>query len=566
MTKYLKKYLWLLFPVFFSALMAISSTLLLIPLSRKLPELFAQPSFEKLLLLCLAVILIYIFRGFFSYLQNYLTGYISVKTTADLRKEIYRRLLEQSPEYLEEKRSGDLLTLLTDDLNKLRDYLFTLISEFIPSLFTIFLTLSYVFYLNWRLSIFALILVPVIGFLISFFSEKIKKRAENIQNRIADGYSLIQENFVNFPIIKVFTLESRKNNFFSYLEDRHSRENLEAIRLISLQPAIIGVVQTIGIAAIACYGGWQIINGKLSLADLLAFGTALSITVDPVIYLTKSSGIMNMNKVSRKRIEKFYQSLASKPQRKDEEISNLTSSDPEKNRLICKNVSFRYSDKTDFSLKEINFSGKRGETIALIGENGSGKSTLIKLLLGFYENYQGEINIFGTPLKNQNDFSQKIRASFHESFLFNQTIRDNILNGLSEKVENENDLFAKVTEITGIDQVASELPGNYDYLVGDGGNKLSSGQKQRLAISRAIISRPEILILDEATSAIDPESEQRIYQKIRHFLPQTTIILINHRFNSLKNFADSFYLIKDGQIEKITDSDKIVLSKENYGK
>ncbi len=543
MIRIIRPYFFLVIPVFICIIFSIFSTLLLIPLAKKLPEIFSSDSINGFIEVSLAVILIYFVKGFFTYLQNYLTGLISINSTSELRKEIYQLILEDNYQDFSQKKTGELITIIVDDINKVRELIFSLISEFFPSIFTLFFTVTYIFYLNWRLSIFVLLLIPAIGGLISYFSRKIKEKADKIQNRVADSYSVIYENFINYLIIKIFALESKKSKKFAQIEGHNNLENLASIKLISLQPSVIGVVQVTGICIIACYGGNEIINKRLTLSELLAFGTALSLTIDPVIYLTKSLGIIQRAKVSLKRVENLKNTLMKSVVMAPKGSGNRKINYFENNNIECKNLSFTYDETA--VIQDLNIKILSGSTVAISGDNGSGKSTLSRLFLGLFQNFKGEIKIGNYHIFDYEPeiFRKNIKACFHEPFLFNGTIRENLLIGISDKISDE--YLQKTCLDFKINEFSENMENGLDSLIGEFGNKLSSGQKQRIAIARTILTKPKILILDEATSALDLETETQIYKVIRTYLPETTIIIINHRKASI-DFVDQIFYLKNG--------------------
>jgi subfamily B ATP-binding cassette protein MsbA len=550
MIKIIRPYLLFLGLVLICIILSVSSTLLLIPLSKRLPEIFSSSSINGFIGVSIGVILIYTVKGLFTYLQNYFTGLISIKSTSALRKEIYRLILNDNFQSFSVKKTGELITVIVDDINKIRELIFSFISEFLPSVITLFFTVSYIFYLNWRLSIFVFLLIPAIGGLIGYFSKQIKEKSELIQNKVADSYSVIYENFINYLIIKIFALESLKSEQFSQIEEYNNTESLASIRLISLQPSIIGVVQVTGICIIACYGGNEIINHRLTLPELLAFGTALSLTIDPVIYLTKSLGIIHRSRASKERVEKLRKTLLS-------EQSELFSPNNGKKityfknyKIECKNLNFKYDEISNAVLSELNLNINQGSYVAISGDNGCGKTTLNRLFLGLYKNFQGEIYIGGNNIFDYDleTFRQNVKACIHEPFLFNGTIRENLLIGLhaDKSLQNKKQIsdaeLDKVCLDLKISEFSEKMENDIDTYIGEFGNKLSSGQKQRIAIARAVISGPKILILDEATSALDLETEKQVYKAIRSYLPESTIIIINHRKASIEFVDEVFYL------------------------
>ncbi len=449
-----------------------------------------------------------------------------------MRQDTYSLILNSQPQTFYSKKSGEFINAIVDDINKIREMLFSLLTELFPSLLTLIFTLTYIFYLNWYLSIFVLLLIPIIGLIISFFSKKIKEKTENIQNKVIENYSNIYENFINYNAIKVFALEDKKEKEYFNLETHNNKDSLSIISLISLQPSVIGVVQVTGICIIACFGAYQLFNKALTLAELLSFGTALSLTIEPVIFITKSISIITKSKVSIDNINNMTVFLLNN---KDKNVRVINYID--NYQIIFDKVNFYYPDKLEKTLNNINITIQEGQSIAFVGDNGSGKSTIIKLILQFYQGYEGQIRLgkYNINEYNLDVFRQNIKACFHEPFIFTGTIKENIL------LNNSNyDQLEEVCKITKVDELINNLDNKINYKINHAGNNLSSGQKQRIAIARAIITKPKILILDEATSALDLESEKYIYHEIRKYLPKSTILIVNHRIDSIK-FVDQFY-------------------------
>lgn len=477
------------------------------------------------------VIAIYILKGIFNYLQNYLTGLVSIKTSQNIRKKAYNLLLNQDFAEVEKKSYGEITKILTDDINKVNEFIFSLISELIPSVIMMVFTLSYIFYVNTYLAFSVILLVPTVGLLINFFTRLIKDKSEAIQLKIIETYSKINESIFNLVIIKTFNLKEHKIQEFDFIQSKNTKDNLEMVKIIASQPSIIGTVQTIAICLIVTYARFEMIKNNMSISDLLAFATAMSLTIEPVIFLTKSLGILSKNYNSLVSINSFMLN-SGKGINNLEKLKKIDNFD-----LSISNLNFSYDGKTEVFKNNLNFEIKSGETVIISANNGSGKSTLVKILLKLYANYTGQIKLGDKEFKlyDTETYNNYISVSFSEPFLFNSTIKENIiLNKPFDEIE-----FKKICNLTFLTDFVEKYENTYDFLVGEKGNNLSSGQKQRISIARALYSKPNILILDEATSSFDIETEKQIYENIRSYLPTSTLIIINHKKDTENNFLEA---------------------------
>lgn len=519
---------------FFAVICTLFSTLpqlLLIPVSKKLPEAFSNSSMLPFIEIAGIVIVIYILKGVFNYLQNYLTGLVSIRISQNIRNRAYKLLLNQNFVYIEKKAYGEITKILTDDINKINEFVFSLISELIPSLIMMIFTLSYIFYVNTYLAFSVILLVPTVGLLINFFTRLIKDKSEAIQLKIIETYSKINESIFNLIIIKTFNLKESKINEFDYIQSKNTKDNLAMIKIIASQPSIIGTVQTIAICLIVTYARFEMIKNNMSISDLLAFATAMTLTIEPVIFLTKSLGILSKNYNSLISINNFLSNTY------NFENNNLIKK-IENFDLCVKGLNFSYDGKTKIFKNNLNFDIKYGETIIISANNGAGKSTLVKILLKLYDNYSGELklgdkelNLYCTEIYNN-----YISVSFNEPFLFNTSIKENII---LNKPFNETE-FNEICNLTFLTDFVQKYENGYDFIVGEKGNNLSSGQKQRISIARALYIKPKILILDEATSSFDIKTEKEIYKNIRLYLPESTLIIISHK----KDMENDFLVAK----------------------
>lgn len=522
--KFISKYTYQILLFIFLSILSNLVMLSLIPLSKKLPSIFIEKSLDNLYNLALLVIVVYFFKGLFFYLQNMLASYISIKVTSDLRTTFYNHFLKTKYINIENKKNEEIIFPLSNDLIKIKDVIFSTLSEFVPSLILLIFSISYSFYINWQLFLLVIVLIPSISLILSYTNKFIDKQSLKIQSKSEDIIGYINQNIINYKIVKNFNFITFNNTNFTNKDSDLNKESFKLFNILSLQPAFIGLVQTTGISIIVCYGGYQVINAYITLENLISFGTSLSLTVEPAIFITKSLGIIAVSKVSIKRFFNLIDTFTLEDEKKlyIDDIKTIE----------VENLSFKYESdlgEKNITISNLNFIINSGDWIYISGENGSGKSTLIKLLLGFYLNYQGQIRFNSEELKNinLNSLYKCLKASFHESYLFSGSLKDNIMIGFDEN----RDCFSidDISSICLLKDFVDDFNNLFDYDIGEFGNKLSTGQKQRVSLARAIISKPKVLILDEASSAIDHQSEKIIYENIKEYLPETIVILINHR-------------------------------------
>jgi len=496
--------------IFIFTILSILVYLSLIPLSQKLTKVFLNKSLKNLFELGIYVILIYLLRGFFFFFQNFITSNLAIKITNDIKLELYRLIIFSNYEKIKNQKIGNIINTINNDIIKIRELIISFLIELIPSLLMILCTLVYIFYLNWKLSILIFILISSISIFINYFSSKIKffsKKSQEINSEIINH---INEDLINFYILKNLGIEELRFNSIKEKQKLYNSNLLNTFKNIYLQPSVIGVLQVTGIVVIAIFSMYQMIIGNISIEELISFGTAITLTIEPAIFITNSIGKISKYTVSFERVFKLLQFY--KVTKKDIECN------VNKYNISIKSLSYTMDNKN--IIKNINIEIKEGQSIIISGNNGVGKSTLISIIGGIYKNYQGSVKIGNHEINNiSNEFLIKnVRISCHEPFIFSGTIKDNILLGNNKLLENDLNEICNILEIK-----------DYTKNVGTLGNALSSGQKQRISIARAIASKPLILILDEALSAIDKESEIKIYNKLRKYLKNSTFIIISHR-------------------------------------
>lgn len=507
---YFKNYKFILFKIFVLTILSILVSLALIPLSENLTKVFSDKSLKPLFELGLYVILIYFLRGLFFFFQNFLTANLAVKITNNIRMKLYRRIIFNHYEKIKNENIGNIINTISDDFFKIRELIISVLIELFPSLLMILCTLIYIFYLNWKLSILIFLLISLISISINYFSNKIKYFSRKTQELNSEIINHINEDLSNFYAVKTLKIEELRYESIENKQDIYNKNLLNTFKYIYLQPSLIGLLQVTGIVIIAIFSTYQMILGNIKLEELLAFGTAISLTIEPAIFITNSTGKISKYIISFERVINLINSYNIDEKYNKYEI--------EKYNISIKELSYYIENKK--ILENINLEIKEAQSIIISGNNGVGKSTLISIIGGIYKNYKGSFKIGNYELNDisNNFLKNNIRISSHDPFIFSGTIKDNILLGNNKLSEKDLEEICNILEIE-----------SYNKDVGILGNNLSSGQKQRVSIARAISSKPLILILDEALSAIDKESEIKIYNELRKYLKKSIFIIINHR-------------------------------------
>lgn len=510
------------------------------------------------IVLVLGIILV--IQVFLSFTRIFLFAIITEKSMADLRNKIFNKLLQFQVTFFEKRRVGDLISRITNDITNLQDLFATTLAELIRQIITFFVGIILILTISVKLTLVMLSVIPVIVVVGVIFARYIRSLSGKVQDKLADANVIVEETLQNIQIVKAYN-----NEVFE--DKRYNREN-ETIIKLAIHAAkyrgglisffIVGMMTSIVI--VLFYGTAQVETGTITIGKLTEFiiytafiGAALGGIGENFVRLQKSLGCAdNLLQIIEKEDER------------ENIIKTSLSIANRKATVEFKNVSFRYSAREDVEvLKDISFEVKQGERVALVGYSGAGKSTIIQLILKFYSPNKGQIVINDIDIANVSESSVRQLAALvpQDVMLFGGSIRDNIrygkLNASDEEVMNA----AKRANAW---EFISGFPEGLDTLVGEKGVKLSGGQKQRIAIARAILRDPDLLILDEATSSLDAQSESYIQEALEAFMENRTTIIIAHRLSTVKN-ADKILVIRDGHIvEQGRHEDLIVISDGYY--
>ena len=515
-----------------------------------LVEAMGNNKMKLLLAICVFMLLSIILKNFFLYLSYYILNPLKNKIVTMLRAEMYDKILKLPIGYFTEKRKGDLMSRITNDIGEVENSVVGTLEGWIRDPMQIIFNLAVLLFLSPQLTLFLLILLPVMGFIMGRVSRSLKKQSLEVAERYGESVSVLDETLSGLRVIKAFNAQSLlRNRFFDINGRLLAAKNSIGFRRDLASP----MSETLGIFVFCCvllYGGSLVLGNKgLEGSVFITYLGLFYNIINPAKSLSTSFYNMQKGSAAIGRIEEILKAplvIEDKPDAKKLECFKST--------IEFKNVSFHYDDKV--ILKDINLTIEKGKTIALVGSSGAGKSTLADLVPRFHDVSEGELLVDGINIKEYS--LETVRGQMgivtQEPILFNDSIADNIALGMQD---------AKLSTIEEAARVAnahsfiSKKENGYQSNIGDRGNKLSGGERQRLTIARAVLKNPPILILDEATSSLDTESERLVQDAINKVMQDRTTIVIAHRLSTIRH-ADEIIVLQQGRIAERGNHDSLL--------
>ncbi len=504
------------------------------------------------------VIIFSLLKNGFLYLANYCLAPVRAYTVRDIRGELYGKLIRLPLSYYSEARKGDVMTRVSNDVQEIETSIMSSLQMVFRDPLTIIIYLTFLVATNWQLTVFVILILPVSGLLIGRIARNLRKKSFRGQERLGEVMSVIEETLTGLRIVKGFNGEQKMEEKFLVANNRFARLMKRIMRRKQLAAPLSEFMGTIVLMILMAYGGWMVLSGGSGMTSesLIFFLVVFSQIITPVKNFSNAYFSIQKGMASVDRVDELLDA--------DErivELSNPRPVDDFREQIEFKNVTFRYEEED--VLKEVNLTIKKGQLIALVGKSGAGKSTLVDLLPRFMDPVEGEILLDGISLKEYRlrDLRNLMGIVSQDSILFNDSFYNNIafgskVNGSvpgSEAAVVEDALAAEAAAVVEAAAVAnattfiSETPDGMQEGVGDGGNKLSGGQKQRISIARAVMANPPILILDEATSSLDTESEREVQHAIENLMKNRTSIVIAHRLSTIRN-ADLIVVLDEGRV------------------
>ncbi|MDH3215722.1 MAG: ABC transporter ATP-binding protein/permease [Candidatus Krumholzibacteria bacterium] len=516
---------------------------------------------RELLNYAIAFVGITVASGVFRFLMRRIMIGISRKIELDMRGEYFAHLESLSPSFYNQHRTGDLMALATNDLNAVRSLVGPGVMYSLNTVVVSAMTLSLMIVLSWRLTVVALLPMAILAVGMYHSMKLIHKYFEKVQERFGGLNSRAQENLSGVRVVRAYAREDYETAEF----EKHSRiyvdANMKLYRIQSLLSPLLTSVAGLGGLFILAYGGKQVIDQAITLGTLVAFIGYMTMLVWPMIALGWVMNIMERGLASMGRINAI---LHTKPEIKDDVRSDAGGIPVTDCSLSFENVSFSYDASQDRApvLCDISFSVRDGETVAIVGPTGSGKTSLVSLILRLYRPQTGTILVGGVPIEeiSLSDLRTVVGLIPQDIFLFSQSIAENVAFGVPRLEESELDRLSRVAAIYGEVQ---NFPHKYQTVIGERGINLSGGQKQRIAIARALAKKPGILILDDALSSVDTDTEERILRSLRDEMKQRTSILISHRISTVRE-ADRILVLNEGKLVEAGTHQELIASRGLY--
>ena len=484
--------------------------------------------------------IIFMIKGAVQYGQDTLMAKAALTIALDLRKQLYSHLQKLHISYFEKSKTGDLSYRITEDIDRTGEVINKFFHQFVPCILQLIVVLGYMVYLNWQLTLATLIIAPLMALLIGWFGELLLSFSRQSQHRISNLSALITEVFNGIRIVQTFAAEEYQIAQFSVEAEQNRQAKYMAEKVKALQFVVVGFLEAMSVIFLFLLGGWQISQGNLSGEGFISYVTGVALLIDPISLTTSNYSEFKQGEASCDRV---FEILRIQPK-----IIQKTDAIPLPTvvgRVEYKNVCFSYNSEKQV-LKNLNLLVKSGEIIAFVGASGAGKTTLINLLPRFYDPQSGEILIDEINIQDVTLISLRRQIGIvpQEVTLFSGTILQNIAFG-----QLDYNIYAvkEAAKIANAHQFITKLPEGYQTWVGERGVNLSGGQRQRIAIARAVLENPRILILDEATSSLDSESEYLVQEALERLMKGRTVFIIAHRLATVRR-AHRILVMENGEI------------------
>jgi ATP-binding cassette subfamily B protein len=494
---------------------------------------------------------ILLLQGIFSYFRVVFFSVVSEKATADIRKLVFQKIITSPIVFFEKNRVGDLISRISSDVSAIQSVLTTTVAEFFRQVATLTLGLGYLFFVSWKLTLFMLATFPITILAAMIFGRFLRKFSKVVQAKLAEASVVVDESFQSITSVKAYTNENLEINRYSRLIDEVVKLSIKLARYRGLFVSFFMIGLFGGVCLVIWFGGNLVLNEEIALGDLVAF------LIQTMLITGSLAGLGEIYASIQRTIgasERVFEILEEPSEISLEESHENA---PLKGEINFVDVNFSYPSRPEIPvLKDINIRIPSGHKIALVGHSGAGKSTIVQLLMRFYPLASGQILVDGknTQQLNISHLRNNIAIVPQEVLLFGESIFENIAYGKPGCTEQEvREAARKANAIEFIDK----FPEGFNTLVGERGVKLSGGQKQRIAIARAILKDPAILILDEATSSLDSQSEALIQEALELLMHGRTSIIIAHRLATIKN-VDNIYVLKNGEIVESGSHDTLM--------
>ena len=548
---YLKPYKKLLMlSVFFMILVSLSNLVVPWIIKDVIDRVLENKDLGMLYIIIVVILVTFFIRALTTFGHRYLMGYIGQAVIMDIRNALYHHLQRLSIAYYDRRRTGDIMSNLTNDISALQTAIVTDFITLVQESAIFIGSFGSMIYLQWKLTVLCLIIVPLVSYVIKFFGKKLHNSGKDVQETLADVTSMLQETIQGVRIVRSFNRGAYEEKRFQKINKLSFTAAVRAIRQQSQMTPFVEFLAAIAVCTIIWYGGVSVIDGVMSTGELIAFLIYAINLANPTRRVAESVGNIQKSLAAADRV---FSILDEQPEIQNKE--DAKDIEVKAGHVEARHVSFSYEAGNPV-LTDLNFVAEPGQTIALVGPSGSGKTTIANLLPRFYDVTGGGIYIDGVDIRDStiSSLREHIGLVPQDTLLFNTTIKENILYGRLDATDEE---VWRAVKAANAEKFIRGLPNGIETKVGDRGLVLSGGQRQRIAIARAILKDPAILILDEATSALDTESEKIVQDALEKLMVGRTSFVIAHRLSTVKN-ADQIFVLNNGHIEESGTHDELM--------
>jgi len=516
----------------------------------------SEGRYSTLILICIFLVIMVFLKNMFTFLSTFFLSDLVQSSVKKLREKMYQKILVLPMSFFSDERKGNLLSTFSADLKETELAIKATTNAIFKDPFYVIGYFATLFIISFKLTFFIVLFLPIAGLIISKISNGLKKRSKKGQENLGDILSLTEETLFGLRIIKSFNAQAFMNNKFERKSNSLYSLMLGINRRIYLASPISEFLGVLATSGVLLYGGNLVLNEFIQPDVFIGYLILFSQLISPFKSISKAVYDSSQGIAALERIEKITL--------QDQLIKNSPATPQPINfnkEISFNNVSFKYNQEQ--VLENISFKIKKGETVAIVGHSGAGKSTIADLLIRFYDVVEGSINIDNINVKkiNLSQLRNLMGVVTQDSILFNDTVINNIAFG----VEIENSQVLESAKMANADEFIENLDEKYETMIGDAGNKLSGGEKQRLSIARAIYKNPEILILDEATSSLDTKSEKAVQEALNRLMKNRTSLVIAHRLSTIQN-ADKIIVLDNGKIVEMGSHKELVAKNSFYKK
>ena len=539
---YTKKYLRnILISVFFTLLLAGSTSSIAYLLDPAINELFIKQSSTLLYIIPICIVIAFAVKGSSLYLAKIIMINVAEEVRRDIQTDMFSSLINADTQLVDQEHSGKFITNLSNDVNMIISLVSTAILNLFKDSLTLIGLLTVMFYQNWKLSLIAIIMIPLASYAAKSLGKRIGKVSTQQMQKAATLTSYLIEIFKNHRILKIFQKEDyekkRADEFIFNLKELNKKINIVYVRASPIMEGLTGIM----IAILIFISAKLVVSDELKVSNFFSFLAAMMLAYQPVRSLATLNITIHQGLAGAKRVLPIIDKV-----HEIKEIDNAKELIISKGEINFENVQFKYQKDNNQILNSVNLNIPGGQMTALVGHSGAGKSTILNLIPRFYDTDFGKIRIDGQSIYESTIYSLRKNISLvgQDTTLFDDTIKNNILYANSDATEEE---IFEAAQNSFASEFIEKLPKKYDTIIGENGVRLSGGEKQRLTIARAILKKTPIILLDEATSSLDAETESKIQKAIQFLTKGRTTIVIAHRLSTILN-ADKIYVIDKGKV------------------